>query len=112
MILTIWYLITQKLSISNLSGPIGIFTVVADTAKEGIINLVYLTAYISLNLGFMNLLPIPALDGGRLFFLIIEKIKGKPLNPKTENIINTIGFGLLMALILVISCKDILNLFR
>lgn len=111
LILTIWYLITQKIGFSSLSGPVGIFSVVSDAAKVGFINVVYLTAYISLNLGFMNLLPFPALDGGRLFLLIIEKIKGKPLNAKIENIINTVGFAILMGLILLITCKDIFNLF-
>ena len=59
----------------------------------------------------MNFLPIPALDGGRLFLLIIEKIIRRPINPKVENIINTVGFILLMGLIVLISFKDILNLF-
>lgn len=111
MLLIIWYLITGKLSISNLSGPIGIFNVVQSSVAEGFINFVYLVGYISLNLGFMNLLPIPALDGGRLLFLIIEKIIGRPLNPKVENIIHTIGFSLLMILIIVVSYNDILKLF-
>lgn len=111
MLLIIWYLITGKLSISNLSGPIGIFNVVQLSVAEGFINFVYLVGYISLNLGFMNLLPIPALDGGRLLFLIIEKIIGRPLNPKVENIIHTIGFSLLMLLIIVVSYNDILKLF-
>lgn len=112
MLLIIFYLFTGKLSLSSLSGPIGIFTVVSDTAKQGFLNIIYLTGYISLNLGFMNFLPIPALDGGRLFFLIIEKIKGSPVNPKTENIIHTVGFMLLMALIVVISFNDILRIVR
>ena len=112
MILIIFYLFTGQLSLSSLSGPIGIFTVVSDTAKQGFLNIIYLMGYISLNLGFMNFLPIPALDGGRILFLIIEKIKGSPVNPKTENIIHTIGFILLMMLIVVISFNDILRIVR
>lgn len=112
MILIIFYLFTGQLSLSSLSGPIGIFTVVSDTAKYGLLNIIYLMGYISLNLGFMNFLPIPALDGGRLLFLMIEKIKGSPVNPKTENIIHTIGFVLLMALIVMISFNDILRIVR
>lgn len=112
MLVTIWYLIIGKLSISNLSGPIGIFTVVEQSAQAGFINLIYLTGYLSLNVGFMNLLPIPALDGGRLLFLIIEKIKRKPVSPKVENIIHNVGFTLLMLLIICVSFNDVLRLFK
>mgnify|MGYP002535875242 FL=1 len=72
MFFVIWYLITGKISLTNLSGPIGIFTMVGETAKEGLINLVYLMAIISVNVGFINFLPLPAFDGGRILFLIIE----------------------------------------
>ncbi len=112
MILTIWYLIIGKLSLSNLSGPVGIFSIVDASAKAGFINVIYLTGYLSLNVGFMNLLPIPALDGGRLLFLIIEKIIRKPIDPKVENIIHNVGFGLLMLLIIVVSYNDILRIFN
>lgn len=112
MLLIIWYLITGKLSISNLSGPIGIFTTVKEASKYGFINLVYLTGYISLNLGFMNLLPIPALDGCRSLILIIEKIIGKKINPKVENAIHTVGFSLLMILIIFVSYNDIIGLIK
>ena len=111
LILTIWYLIIGRIDFSSISGPVGIFSIVGEVSKQGILSIVYLTAYLSLNLGFMNFLPIPALDGGRLFLLIIEKIIGRPINPKVETIINNIGFILLMGLIILISLKDILNLF-
>lgn len=112
MIITIWYLITGKLSLSNLSGPIGIFNVVDQSAKAGFINIIYLTGYISLNVGFMNLLPIPALDGGRLLFLIIEKIIRKPVNPKVENTIHNVGFILLLLLVVFVSYGDIVRLIH
>lgn len=112
MLLTIWYLITGKISLSSLSGPVGIFSVVDQSAKEGFINVIYLTGYISLNVGFMNLLPIPALDGGRLLFLIIEKIIRKPVDPKIENTIHNVGFALLMLLIIFVSYGDILRVFK
>lgn len=112
MLITIWYLITGKLSLSNLSGPIGIFNVVDESAKAGFINVIYLTGYISLNVGFMNLLPIPALDGGRLLFLIIEKIIRKPVNPKIENTIHNIGFILLLLLVVFVSYGDIVKLIH
>lgn len=112
MFFVIWYLITGKISLTNLSGPIGIFTMVGETAKEGLINLVYLMAIISVNIGFINFLPLPAFDGGRILFLIIEKIKGSPVNPKIENIIHTVGLVLLMLLMVFITYNDILRIFR
>ena len=112
MILVIWYLITGTLSLNTLSGPIGIFNLVSDTAKTGFINIIYLLGIISVNVGFINLLPIPAFDGGRILFLIIEKIKGKPVSAKTENTIHSIGFVLLMILMVAITYNDILKLLR
>ncbi len=111
MVLVVVNLFTGKLGLSSLSGPIGIFSVVGESARAGFINLVYLVGFISLNVGFMNLLPIPALDGGRILFLIIEKIKGSKVDVKVENIIHTIGFALLMLLMLVITFNDIIKLF-
>lgn len=110
MIFVIWYLITGKLSLSALSGPVGIYSVVGESAKAGFINLVYLTGYISLNVGFVNFLPIPAMDGGRLFFLIIEKIKGSPVNQKFENTVHTVGLALLMVLMLYVTFNDIIRI--
>lgn len=112
MILIIWYLLIGKLSLSSLAGPVGIYTVVDQTAKAGFLSLVYLIGFLSLNVGFINLLPIPAFDGGRLLFLIIEKIKGSPVNPKIENTVHAIGFILLMILMVVITFNDILRLLH
>lgn len=111
MSLVVVNLFTGKLGLSSLSGPIGIFSVVGESARAGFINLVYLVGFISLNVGFMNLLPIPALDGGRILFLIIERIKGSKVDVKVENTIHTIGFALLMLLMLVITFNDIIRLF-
>lgn len=112
MILIIAYLLLGKLSISSLAGPVGIYTVVDQSAKAGILSLIYLLGFLSLNVGFINLLPIPAFDGGRLLFLIIEKIKGSPVKPKIENTIHEIGFVFLMVLMVVITYHDILRLFH
>ena len=111
MFLVVINLFTGKLGLSSMSGPVGIFNVVGESAQAGFINLVYLVGFISLNVGFMNLLPIPALDGGRILFLIIEKIKGSKVDVKVENTIHTIGFALLMILMLVITFNDIIKLF-
>lgn len=109
MYITILYLCKGRLSLSNLSGPIGIYNIVGQSARNGFINLIYLTGYLSLNVGVINLLPLPAFDGGRLLFLLIEKIIRKPINPKIENIIHSIGFILLMILMVLITYNDILR---
>lgn len=111
MLSILFYLITGSLSIKNLSGPVGIFSVVGATLKTGLSNLIYLLAYICINVGLINLLPIPAFDGGHVLFLIIEKIKGSPVNPKLENTIHTVFLVLLMILMLYITFNDILRLF-
>lgn len=108
-------LVTGKVAggISNsVAGPVGVIGMVSDAAKTGIVNLLYLGAVISLNLGIMNLVPFPALDGGRLLLLLIEALRGgKKLDPNKEAMINIVGMGVLMAFMLFITYKDILRLF-
>ena len=111
MFFTVWYLITGKISLKLLSGPVGIFSIVGSAAKTGFFSVLSLLALISVNVGFINLLPIPAFDGGHILFLIIEKIKGSKVNPKVENIIHTVFFVLLMALMVYITFNDVLRLF-
>lgn len=103
-------LFTGDIGLNSLSGPVGIYSVVG-TAKSSLNMILYLTAYLSINVGFMNLLPFPAFDGGHVLFLIIEKIKGSKVNPKLEATLNSIGFMLLMLLMIVITVKDVINLF-
>ena len=95
----------------QLSGPVGIFNAVDQTKSSGVSSVLYLLALLSLNVGFVNLIPFPAFDGGRILFLIIEKIKGKPVDPKIENAVNATGFAILMLLILVITINDIIKMF-
>lgn len=95
---------------SSLTGPIGIVGVVGDAAKFGFIYLLSFTALISINLAVINLVPFPALDGGRLLFLLIEKIKGSRIKPEIANWTNAIGFGLLMLLMVIITYHDIIKL--
>lgn len=111
MALTIGGLITGKISLANLSGPVGIYQVVDQSVKLGIAQIVYLTAYLSINVGFINILPFPAFDGGHVFFMVLEKIIGKKMNSKIENIATLIGFGLLMLLMLIITIHDVIRLF-
>ena len=111
MFIIIKYLFTGKLSVNNLSGPVGIYSLVGEQRAAGLANILYLVAYLSINVGVINLLPFPAFDGGKILFLIIEKIKGSKVNPKVENIIHTIGFVLLMLLMLYVTIHDIIRLF-
>jgi len=110
MFFTVLYLFTGKLGLDMLSGPVGIYNVVGEAGKAGIMSLVSLLAMLSVNVGFINILPLPAFDGGHALFLIIEKIKGSPVSPKVENIIHNIGFILLMILMVYITFNDILRI--
>lgn len=111
MFITLEQLFTGSVGVKDLSGPVGIYTVVSDQAKEGFESLMYLTAYLSVNVGVINLLPFPAFDGGRVLFLIIEKIRRKPVKAKTEAIVNSIGFCLLILLMIIVTVGDIIKLF-
>ena len=111
MIFTVLYLITGKISLNMLSGPVGIFKVVDVYSKAGFSNIVSLLCLICINVGFINLLPLPAFDGGHVLFIIIEKIKGSRVDPKVENTIHNIGFILLMILMVLITYNDIIKLF-
>ena len=110
MIFTFKGLFTGGISVKELSGPVGIFSAVDQTKAGGASNLFALLALLSLNVGFVNLIPFPAFDGGRIIFLLIEKIKGKPVKAETENLIHTIGFFLLLALIIYVTINDIIRI--
>lgn len=103
--------VVGKGSMDSLTGPIGIVGVVGDAREFGFVYLLSFTALISVNLAVINLIPFPALDGGRLLFLLIEKIKGSHIKPVVANWANTIGFGILMLLMAVITFHDIVKLF-
>lgn len=108
---TLKYLFTGKVGIKQLSGPVGIYSIVDSQAKEGLEAILYLVAYLSINIGIINLLPFPAFDGGRILFLIIEKVFRRPVSKKVENIIHSIGFMLIIALLIYVTFNDILRLF-
>ena len=111
MFLTFGYLITGGIKLNQLSGPVGIYSVVGQTSKSGLASLLYLVAYLSINVGFINLLPLPAFDGGHILFIIIEKLRGKPVSPELENKIHAIGLILLLLLMVVVTVNDIIKLF-
>ena len=111
MIITLKGLFSGGLSVKQLSGPVGIYNVVGSQRTAGFQNILYLIALLSINVGFINLLPFPAFDGGRILFLVIEKIKGSPVSPELENKIHTVGFILLLILMIYITFNDILRFF-
>jgi|LSQX01.1.fsa_nt_gb regulator of sigma E protease len=104
-------LITGKVSVDQMAGPVGIVREIGGAARAGILQLLQLAALISINLGLFNLLPIPALDGSRIVFLVIEGIRRKPINPEKEGMVHMVGFALLMVLLLVVTFSDISKLF-
>lgn len=108
---SVFDLITGRYSLSAVSGPVGISGAISDAAKEGFASLLNITVIISINLGFMNLLPIPALDGGRLTVLLVEMVTRKRMPPKVEAMINGIGLILLLGLSFIIMIKDVVQLF-
>lgn len=104
-------LIGGRYGAEAVSGPVGMAGAVGEATKSGINSVLYLFTLITMNLGVFNLLPIPALDGGRLIFLIIEGIRRKPVKKEIEQGVNTVGIMILMALMLLVTVKDIFNLF-
>lgn len=121
----IWYtlnslkmLVTGQVSLNDVSGPVGIVTTVADAYEQSMadgvyyvfLNMLNIAILLSANLGVMNLLPIPALDGGRLVFLIIELIRGKKINPDREGMVHFIGLVCLFAFMILIMANDIVKL--
>lgn len=96
-------------STGDLAGPVGIVMMVGETAKYGLASLLSFTALLSVNLGILNLLPIPALDGSRLVFLLVEAVRGKPVDPEKEGLVHIIGFGVLLLLMVFILYNDIIN---
>lgn len=98
-------------SIDQLGGPVAIFQLSSEAAKQGPMTVLMMTAMISINLGIFNLLPIPGLDGGKLLLNIIEGVRGKPLSQEKEGIITLVGFGLLMLLMVLVTWNDIQRFF-
>lgn len=111
-------LLTGTASVNDMMGPVGIVNMIGDSYEESVsygyytafLQLLYMTIFLSANLGVMNLLPLPALDGGRLFFMIIEAIRGKRIDPDKEGMVHFVGMMLLFALMIVVVFNDIRRL--
>ena len=104
-------LVTGQVSLDLLSGPVGIYDATDQVVQTGFMNLLLWTAMLSVNLGIVNLVPLPALDGGRLLFVGLEALRGKPIAPEKEGIFHFVGFALLMLLMIVVTWNDIQRLF-
>lgn len=104
-------LLSGKLGINDLSGPVGVGQVVDQASGKGFMSMLELVSFITISIGMFNLLPFPALDGGRFVFLIIESIIRKPINRKIEGYVNGVGLVLLLGLMVVVTFKDIIKLF-
>lgn len=104
-------LVTGQLSIEALSGPVGIYKTTENVVTFGFYNILYFAAMLSVNLGIMNLLPLPALDGGRLLFFAVEAVRGKPVDRQKEGMVHFVGILLLMILMVVVTWNDIQRFF-
>ncbi len=104
-------LIGGQASVSEVSGPVGVVSAMNTTAQNGgLWALIYLAGFITVNIGVMNLLPIPALDGGRIFFVLIEAIRRKPIPPEKEGVVHAIGMVLLIGIMIFATWNDIMRL--
>ena len=104
-------IISGEFGLSQLSGPIGVTETISDAVKTtNYKSILLILAIVTVNLGVFNLLPLPALDGGRIFFMVIELFRGKPINQKVEGIIHTVGMALLMVLMVIVAYNDIARL--
>lgn len=104
-------LFSGEASVNDLSGPVGVVSAVNESASQGVIYFLILTAMMCVNLAVINILPLPALDGGRILFVIIRKVTGKMISDELEAKIHTVGMLLLLGFILVITFKDVGNIF-
>lgn len=106
-------MISGKMGLNNLSGPVGVAGVIGEavnSGKDSLLNILFIVAVLTLNLGIFNLLPLPALDGGRLFFMLIEFVRGKPVPPEKEGLVHTIGLVMLLILAAAVCYNDIVKL--
>ena len=101
----------SSFSVDQLGGPVAIYSVSAQAAESGFVSVLELMAMLSINLGIFNLIPIPALDGGKIVMNILEAIRRKPLKPETESYITLAGVAVMVVLMLVVTWNDIMRVF-
>jgi regulator of sigma E protease len=105
-------LLVGKLALSDLAGPVGIAQITGQYAHHGFLSLLNFLAFFSVNVAVVNLLPLPALDGGRLFFVLLEAIRRKPIDIEKENKVHNIGLFVLLGLLAILTVNDIFRIFR
>jgi regulator of sigma E protease len=105
----LYNLLATHTGFSSLGGPVKIAKLTGEVAGMGFVYLLQFTAFLSLNLAVLNILPFPALDGGRVLFLLIEKVRRKRNNQKVEQIVNGVGFALLLLLMVAVTVQDIIR---
>ncbi|GAA6514071.1 site-2 protease family protein [Phocea massiliensis] len=103
-------MVTGQFTLNQLSGPVGVASTIGEAASMGLDSTILIIAFITINLGVFNLLPFPALDGGRLFFLLIEMIRRKPIKPEYEGYVNTAGLLILLGLMAMVTFNDVIKL--
>lgn len=108
---SLWDLVTGSIGVENMSGPVGIVSEIGNAANRGMADLLQLAALITINLGLFNLLPLPALDGGRIFFVLVEIIIRRKIPAEKEGLVHFIGFALLILLMIFATWNDISRLF-
>lgn len=112
VVVSLFDLITGRFGFNQMSGPVGVTTTISEAASQGFDSYLLIIAFITINIGVFNLLPLPALDGGRLIFLIIELIRRKPINPKYEGYVHAVGLILLFILMVAVTFNDIIRIAR
>jgi len=112
MFVILWKLFTGGISLGELAGPVGIAQITGTYAQSGLLSLLSFVAFLNVNVGIINLLPLPALDGGRITFMLIELIRRKPIDIKTENKIHQWGLIVLLGLMAAITVNDVFRIFR
>lgn len=108
----LWIMVTGGASAADIAGPVGIVGLIGDAARVGTVFLLSFSAFLSINLGILNLLPIPALDGSKIVFALVEAIRKKPVAPEKEGFIHWLGFLFLMLLIVLVTFNDIMRFFK
>ena len=112
----VWYSVidvfTGRYGLQAISGPVGTATIISQASSQGLRSFLLLVAYITINVGVFNLLPLPALDGGRILFVLIEMILRRPVPPKFEAWVHRIGIILLLGLIAIVTFSDIIKLIH
>ncbi|MCH4170506.1 MAG: RIP metalloprotease RseP [Lactobacillus sp.] len=109
---TLGYMVSGHFSLNQLAGPVGIYTMTSEATSQGVTTIISFLGLLSVNLGIINLIPIPALDGGKLLLNIIEGIRGKPISQDKEAVITLIGVGLLVVLMVAVTFNDFSRIFQ